>query len=127
MLKKKKGFALVLVIISMAFMVMLTLALSAIISSKLRLLSAQKEARKARQNAILGMSVAISKLQAALGKDNAISFPSSAFDQDPQTPSIEGVEIPFLVGALYVEKNNSSLSPKELQDEQRDIVNKLKR
>ena len=126
MLKKKKGFALVLVIISMAFMVMLTLALSAIMSSKLRLLSAQKEARKARQNAVLGMSVAISKLQATLGKDNAISFPSSAFDQDPQTPSIEGVEIPFLVGALSVEKNNSSLSPKELQDEQREIVNKLK-
>lgn len=125
--KGKKGFALVLAIVAMGFMVMLTLTLSALISSKLRILNAQKETRKARQNAVLGLSVAISKLQANLGNDNAISFPSSAFDNNPQTPSIEGVKIPFLTGALRVEKNNSGLSPKELQDEQREIANKLKR
>lgn len=68
---KRKAFALVLAIGAMAFMVLLTLTLSVIISSKLRILNAQKQAREARSHAVLGMSIAISNLQRTVGKDNA--------------------------------------------------------
>ena len=98
--EKRKAFALVLAIGAMAFMVLLTLTLSAIVSSKLRLMNAQKDAHAARTNAILGMSVAISELQKTLGRDNAISFPASVFDTEPTTPNVDGVMSPYYVGAL---------------------------
>ncbi len=122
----KKGFALILAIVAMAFMVMLTLTLSLTISSKLRILSAQKQMRNARSNAILGLSAAISELQRNMGKDNAISFHSSILDQDPNTPKIDDVQTPYLVGVMPLEIENSGLLAKELQDTNLEISNDLR-
>ena len=113
---KRKAFALVLAIGAMAFMVLLTLTLSAIISSKLRILNAQKQAREARSHAVLGMSIAISNLQRTVGKDNAITVQSSIFDQDPETVRIDNVKTPYVVGTFNVKKDASNLTAKELQD-----------
>ena len=123
---KRKAFALVLAIGAMAFMVLLTLTLSAIISSKLRILNAQKQAREARSHAVLGMSIAISNLQRTVGKDNAITVQSSIFDQDPETVRIDNVKTPYVVGTFNVKKDASNLTAKELQDEQRDLVDVIK-
>lgn len=124
--KKKKAFALILAIGAMAFMVLLTLTLSSIVSAKLRLMNAQKDAHAARSNAILGLSVALSELQKTLGKDNAISFQASIFDSEPTTPAIDGVSSPYYVGALKVENENAKISPQDLQDEQRAIIDKIR-
>ena len=122
----RRGFALILAISAMAFMVLLTLTLSSVITSKLRLLNAQKEMRTARSNAILGIGVALSELQRTLGKDNAISFSSSIFDADPTTPEIDDVLSPYVLGTISLEKDNSSVTPLELQKEQRAIVQKIR-
>lgn len=122
---KRKGFALILAIGAMSFMVLLTLALSSVISAKLRLVGAQKEMRAARSNAVLGMSVAISELQRTLGKDNAVSFPASVFDADIDTPKIDGVLAPYVLGALEIRKDAREYTPYELQMEQSAISEKL--
>ena len=123
---KRNGFALILAIAAMAFMVLLVLTLSSVITSKLRLLNAQKDMRLARSNAVLGMSVAISELQRTLGPDNAISFPSTILDSDPTTPLIDGVKVPYLTGTISVNKNVSSMTFIEAQKEQRNSIDSLK-
>ena len=122
----RRAFALILAIGAMTFMVLLTLTLSSIVSAKLRLMNAQKDAHAARSNAILGMSVALSELQRTLGKDNAISFQAGIFDSEPTTPAIDGVSSPYYVGALKVENENENVTPQELQDEQRAIIDKIR-
>ncbi len=124
--RNRKAFALVLAIGAMAFMVLLTLTLSSIISAKLRVINAQKQAREARSNAILGMSVAISELQRTLGRDNAVSFQASVFDEDPKTVKIDGVKVPYALGTIKIEKDNSSLEPLDLYEEQVGIVDAIK-
>lgn len=123
---KRSAFALVLAIGAMAFMVLLTLTLSSIVSSKLRILNSQKQARQARANALLGMSVAISDLQRTLGKDNAISFQASIFDMDVDTPSIESVRTPYALGVYKIEKNTSSMEPIDIQENQRAAIDEIK-
>ncbi len=125
-MRKRKAFALILAISAMSFMVLLTLTLSSVVSSKLRLLNAQKGMRSARANAVLGMSVAISQLQAKLGKDNAITFPASIFDEDVTTLEVNGVATPYIFGSIDVKKDASGMSPKELQEEQQLIISDLK-
>ena len=123
---KRRGFALVLAIAAMAFMVLLVLTLSSVITSKLRLLNAQKENRLARSNALLGMSVAISQLQRTLGPDNAISFPASILDTDPKSVSIEGVQSPYVVGGFKLSLENKKREFKDVQDEYVGIFETLK-
>ena len=123
---QRKAFALVLAIGAMAFMVLLTLTLSAIISSNLRILNAQKQTHEARSHALLGMSIAISNLQRTVGKDNAITVQSSIFDADPETVGIDGVATPYVVGTFNVKKDASGMSPRELQNEQRDLVETIR-
>lgn len=124
---KRKAFALVLAIAAMAFMLLLTLTLSSVITAKLRLLNAQKEMRAARSNALLGMGVAISELQRKLGPDNAISFPATLLDGDPTTPEIEGVQAPYLMGALKLNIENTGVNAKDLQDERLRIFEGLRK
>lgn len=123
---RRPAFALVLAIGAMAFMVLLTLTLSSVVSAKLRILNAQKQARQARANALLGMSVAISDLQRTLGKDNAISFQASIFDMDVDTPSIESVRTPYALGVYKIEKDSSSMEPIDIQEKQRDVIDEIR-
>lgn len=124
--KRRGAFALILAIGAMAFMVLLTLTLSSVVSSKLRVLNAQKQARQARANALLGMSVAVSDLQRTLGKDNAISFQASIFDMDVETPSIESVRTPYALGVYKINKDAASKTPIEIQQEQRAVFDEIK-
>lgn len=123
---RRQAFALILAIGAMAFMVLLTLTLSSVVSSKLRVLNAQKQARQARANALLGMSVAISDLQRTLGKDNAISFQASIFDSDVETPQIESVRTPYALGVYKIDKDTASKTPIEIQQEQRAAFDEIK-
>lgn len=123
---KRNAFALILAIGAMAFMVLLVLTLSSVVSAKMRLLNAQKENRMARSNALLGMSVAVSELQRSLGPDNAISAPSTIFDIDPSTVQVDGVRTPFVVGAFPVEKDKRSMTFLEAQQSERYLPDLLK-
>ena len=124
--KKKKAFAVVLAIGAMAFMVLLVLALSALISANLRILNAQKENAIARKNALLGLGAAISSLQSSLGPDMAVSVPAAIFDADPETAKIDGVKTPFVFGAFKVHKGEEFSSVKDWQDKNREAADKLR-
>lgn len=123
----KPAFALILAIVAMAFMVLLTLTLSSLITSKMRLMNAHKQSHIARSNALLGLSVAISELQSNLGKDNAVSFNSSILDTSVDTPKIDGVKAPYVLGVMSLEKEVlKSVSVKEHQDSYIDIIDTVK-
>ncbi|MBR4597408.1 MAG: hypothetical protein IKO42_03305 [Opitutales bacterium] len=122
----KRAFALVLAIGAMAFMVLLTLTLSAVISSKLRILNAQKENSIARKNALLGMCAAISNLQRSLGPDMAISAPATIFDSDPETVKIDDVKTPYVFGAFKVHKGEEFSTLKDWQDKNREAAEQLR-
>ncbi len=124
--KKRGAFALVLAIGAMAFMVLLVLTLSSIVSAKLRLLNSQKENRMARSNALLGMSVALSELQRSMGPDNAISAPSTIFDTDPSTVQIDGVRTPYVIGAFPIDTQKSGKTFYDAQQDEREVVDLLK-
>lgn len=125
--RKRKAFALIVAIGAMAFIVMLTLTLSAVISSKLRLMTAQKEMNAARSNALLGLSVAISELQTRLGKDNAITFPSSIFDSKPNTLAIDEVEVPYVIGTMSIDKDDyTRLTHKEVFDDRKEFLAEIR-
>lgn len=123
---KRSAFALILSVGAMAFMVLLTLTLSSLVSSKIKILSAQKQARQARSNALLGMSVAISDLQRALGKDNAVSFSASVLDSDAETPKIDDVRTPYALGVLEIPKDRRDYSAYELQQEQMQLARAMR-
>lgn len=124
--KKRNAFALVLAIGAMAFMVLLVLTLSSIVSAKLRLLNAQKENRMARSNALLGMSVALSELQRSMGPDNAVSAPATIFDTDPTTVQVDGVRTPYVIGAIPVETEKKGKTFYDAQQDEREIIDLLK-
>ncbi|MBO7521894.1 MAG: hypothetical protein J6T16_06610, partial [Opitutales bacterium] len=107
-------------------MVLLTLALSAVISSNLRILNAQKENAIARKNAILGMCAAISSLQRSLGPDMAVSVPATILDADPETVRIDDVKTPYVFGAFKVHKGEEFASVKDWQDKNREAVEGLR-
>ena len=112
----RKGFALILAIAAMSFMVLLTLTLSSVITAKLRIINSQKELRVARSNALLGLGIAVSELQKHLGKDNAISVPATSFDSDAETLIADGVKTPFVFGSFSVETDMLGKSPLEAQN-----------
>lgn len=64
-----RGFALIISLVLLAFMVMLMLALSTLTNIETQAASRQQDTTEARQNALLAMSIAIGELQKYVGPD----------------------------------------------------------
>jgi hypothetical protein len=94
----RSGFALVLSLLLMAFVVLLLLAMSSLVSVEMKSSDLQKKENKARQIALLGVHVALGELQKTMGPDQRISARAELLDQDPSTLVIEGVQNPYWTG-----------------------------
>jgi hypothetical protein len=92
------GFALVIALSLMAFVLLLLLSITTLTQVEIRTASLQKEKLQAQQNALLGLKLALGGLQKLSGSDQRITTSAEIFDTDASTDSIEGVTHPNWVG-----------------------------
>lgn len=71
--KRRSGFALIVAIALLAFMVMLILSLSTMLRSDLQVAAISKERSDARQNALLALEIALGQLQQYAGADQRVT------------------------------------------------------
>ncbi|WP_309396446.1 hypothetical protein [Cerasicoccus maritimus] len=87
---KTNGFALVVAISLMAFILLLLISLSSLLQVEIKVSATQAQLQAARQNALFGLSVAMGELQRTLGPDQRISTTASI---------LEGAENDLSLGA----------------------------
>lgn len=78
--RHNSGFALVIALVLMGFLVLLMLSLSTLSMTELMASQQQELQTRARANALLGLQIALGELQDALGPDERISAPATVFD-----------------------------------------------
>jgi hypothetical protein len=107
---RRSGFALLITITLLAFLVLLLVSLAALTRVETQVASNSQQLSQARQNALMALNVAIGKLQAAAGPDQRITataeFDSTAdptnrhwtgvWDSDPGSPTY-GQRLSWLV------------------------------
>ena len=93
-----RGFALVIALGLMAFVLLLVLTMVTLVQVETSASANQKQLTLARQNALLGMQLALGQLQKEMGPDRRISATASLLDTDPETEEIEGVGQPYWTG-----------------------------
>ena len=74
-----EGFALILVLSILALLLVLVVTFSAVLNVEIRSSGNSKDVLEARQNALLGLQMAIGQLQEKAGKDQAVTFPATTF------------------------------------------------
>lgn len=80
---KSRGFALVISLVLMAFLVLLMLSMTMLLQLELRLSTQAVQMEKARENARLGLLVAMAELQKAAGPDQRVTGRADIrFDDD---------------------------------------------
>ena len=95
---QKSGFALLVALGLMSFVVLLMLSLSTFVRVNTAVASAQTEVSLAKQNALLALNMAIGKLQSEMGPDTRISATAAILDTEPETEAIEGIAQPNWTG-----------------------------
>ncbi|WP_269537808.1 hypothetical protein [Cerasicoccus fimbriatus] len=75
--KPQKGFALIIALSLMAFMVILLVSLTTLLQTELTVSSNLNKQQEAKQNAIFGLYVALGSLQRAMGPDQRVSAPAT--------------------------------------------------
>ncbi|MDQ8193647.1 hypothetical protein QEH59_04385 [Coraliomargarita sp. SDUM461004] len=78
-----QGFALVIALSLMAFMLLLILAIVSFTEVETANANTSKSVTQARQNALLGLQIAIGETQKTLGPDQRITASSDRWDTDP--------------------------------------------
>ncbi len=115
--RKPRGFALVVALSLMAFILVLLLSLSQLVQLDVSLGTHQANTSKARQNAILGLNTAIGQLQKWAGPDQRVTAEAAILDTDEGTLNIDGVAEQHWVGvwnAIYpVDATNTPISVTE--------------
>ncbi len=92
------GFALIVALTLMAFLVLLLMGLLAVVSVETQLTTSQQKFNEAKANALLGLQVALGQLQEYAGPDQRITATASLFDESPDAPDVTGVANPHWVG-----------------------------
>ena len=92
------GFALVIALSLMAFVLLLLLSITTLTQVESRTAFQQKDTLHAQQNALLGLKLALGDLQKLSGPDQRITAAAEIFDTDASTENIEGVTNPNWVG-----------------------------
>ncbi|MGE9296992.1 MAG: hypothetical protein ACQKBV_11955, partial [Puniceicoccales bacterium] len=96
---ERRGFALVVALTLMSFIVLLLLSMSMLTRVELSTAVVNEYENVARENALFGLKVALGQLQREMGPDQRISAPASILDANPATLSIDGVAHPYWTGA----------------------------
>lgn len=88
---KKGGFALVIALSLMSFVLLLILSLSILVQVEHRAAENAIHQLKARQNALLGLQIALGELQAAGGPDQRVTARADILEEDVPNPEWTGV------------------------------------
>lgn len=94
----QNGFALVLTLLMLAFVVVLLLTISTIIRIESKASANSLKQAQARQNALLGLKVALAQLQSEAGPDQRATGRADLLDNNAATPTADGVTQPFWTG-----------------------------
>ncbi|MGZ0655701.1 hypothetical protein ACWPKS_08850 [Coraliomargarita sp. W4R72] len=105
--RNKDGFALVLALSLMAFVVLLLLTITTYTQVETANAHQAKSLVQARQNALLGMQIALGELQKELGPDQRVTTTGARLDTDPSTTEGYGDDGAFAaVDGLNVKRQN---------------------
>ena len=96
----KQGFALIIALSLMAFVLLLLLSITTLVQVETRSAQISVARMEAQQNAMLGLKQALGELQMAAGPDQRVTATAAIFDTNPSTATIEGVENPRWVAAM---------------------------
>lgn len=96
--RRHGGFALIVALGTMLFCLLLALSLSALLRMETNVSVVHQAQMAARQNALLGVYVALGKLQETMGPDDRISVNASIFDPDPETSELSDLSNPYYLG-----------------------------
>lgn len=94
----RKGFALIVGLGILSFVLLLFLSLSALVSIDALAAKEQMKQNEARQQALFALQVALGELQESLGPDQRVSATAGLLDTTPQTNTIDGVQNPYWTG-----------------------------
>ncbi|MBC2595577.1 hypothetical protein H5P28_15020 [Ruficoccus amylovorans] len=92
------GFALIIALSLMSFMILLLIGFTTFIRVETGTQAVVREQEKARQNALLGLRMAVGELQKYLGPDTRVSARAELLDSNPSTDTAEGVTQPYWTG-----------------------------
>jgi len=95
---KAHGFALVIALSLMAFVLLLLLSISTFVRIESQVAAVSKERLEARQDALLALNIAVGELQKLTGPDSRSTASASLFDDAPASLPVIGVEHPSWVG-----------------------------
>ncbi|MGE9289992.1 MAG: hypothetical protein ACQKBT_03315, partial [Puniceicoccales bacterium] len=95
MSERRRGFALIISLSVMAFLLVLLLSLSAMMSVEMRTAERNVRLSIARENALSGMMEALGDLQRYAGPDQRVSATAEILDLDEATEAVDGVEETF--------------------------------
>ncbi len=105
---QERGFALILVISLMGFLLVLLLGMLAVVQVELAVSSTQRSHEEARQNALYGLNVALGTLQKQMGPDQRVSTSAQLFDKTLRDTS----PLVNLTGVWDTVESNDDGSPK---------------
>ena len=95
---KKAGFALIITVVLLSFLVLLLVSLASLTKIETQVASNSQDMAQARQNALMGLTIALGQLQQAAGPDQCITARAEILDSDATTLAIDGVSQPYLTG-----------------------------
>ena len=96
----KEGFALVIALSLMAFILLLLLSLTALVQVETQSSEVSTARMEAEQNALLGLQQALGELQMAAGPDQRVTVSSEMFDNTPDAATIDGVSTRHYTGVF---------------------------
>lgn len=96
----KRGFALVIALSLMAFVLLLILSLQSLIRVEVSVSANTKVFMQAQQNALTALQVSLGELQKVAGPDQRVTARAEILDGNPYNPAedIEGVKQPYWTG-----------------------------
>lgn len=100
---KSGGFALVIALSLMAFVLLLILTLTTFVRVETRSAQISLKQLQAKQAALLSVQLALGELQKYAGPDQRITARAEIMDTDPMTSTIEGVIHPYWTGVWDAE------------------------
>ena len=108
-----QGFALVIALSLMAFVLLLLVSISTLVKVESSSADTQKSMLSARQNALLALNVALGELQSATGPDQSVTARADIYDSTPATLADDGVQNPFWLAAYKTVDSTDVRQPLE--------------
>ena len=76
---KKAGFALIITVVLLSFLVLLLVSLASLTKIETQVASNSQDMAQARQNAFMGLTIALGQLQKYAGPDQRVTFPATTY------------------------------------------------